>query len=611
MSTPPQSQIDRIGQYIGNVRVYKGLPLESLARGLCTTAYLCRVERGERETDKLLTDALLQRLGSPTELFWRLLDQDEFLRWQQRQNILAYLRQGDIVSAQAGVDVYRVRTPLDRQFIQTVEINLRALQGAPAAELSGRALSALQLTQPDFEKQNFENLLLSQTEGYLLLAYLEQKERLNGPAAVETAYHALLRLLRCDHYDARERIYLLPYAACHVIEAEYRNGRLHSALALCEEALSELSNEERLYACESLLKWKLHLLDAAGMDIQPTQKLLEWLQILQPSCPKHLRLLIPLIERGCVCCLNQVIQDRRKLLGLSQEELADGICGTTTLSRIETWKSSPQKRVRRLLLQKLHMSGERYDYDIIPERHNDYILRSEIDRAHSSREYRREARLLAELRGHISPTQTNLQFLEWHENELRALGPGEFGPQITPQEELAALKANLRRTLPLNIDEIGAWPVTSLSNNEVLLLLNIARRYKTSGQPQIGLAVSQYVLSCLKHMDLGGARCNEELDTLAYLQTLSCLGDCGRYKESTRLAWECVWNNLAVGRTVHIAGILYNIAWNLEHQQNANYQHMLYLFKLAYAAALLQGDRIERQHIQKHCLNFLGVELTL
>lgn len=76
--TLPRTQIDRIGQYIGQVRVYKGISLELLSKGLCTPAYLCRVESGRREADKLLTDALLQRLGSPAELFWRLLDQDEF-----------------------------------------------------------------------------------------------------------------------------------------------------------------------------------------------------------------------------------------------------------------------------------------------------------------------------------------------------------------------------------------------------------------------------------------------------------------------------------------------------------------------------------------------------
>lgn len=611
IQTSPKKQIDRIGQYIGQVRVYKGISLELLSKGLCTPAYLCRVESGERETDKLLTDALLQRLGSPTELFWRLLDQDEFQQWQKRQGILVCLRQGDVASAQAEIAAYHAKTLLEQQFLQIIKINLRALQKAQAAELRERTLSALRLTRPDFDKCGMEELLLSQTEGYLLLAYLEQEERLKGFNAVTDAYYELLRLLRRSYYDTRERVYLFPYVACHVIEAEYRNGHLLSALSLCETALEELSNEGRLYAYEALLEWKIRLLDASGMDTQVPKKLLEWLQVLRPSCPKHPQLLIPFVERGCVCCLNQVIRDRRELLGLSQEELATEICDTSTLSRIETWKSSPQKRVRRLLLQKLRMSGERYDYEIIPEQHDDYILRSEIDRAHCSGEYDRESHLLSEMRRRIHHTDTNLQFLELHESLLRGFSPREPDAQITPQEQLAILKASLYRTIPLNIDEINIWPISSLSNNEVLLLLNIARYYKMNGQPQIGLTVAQYVLNCLKNMDLGTVRCNEELYTLACLQTLSCLGDCGRYNESDQLAWVCIWHDLTIGRMVNIAGTLYDIAWNLEHRQGADHKNVLYLFKLAYAAALLCQDKIGQKHIQKHCLESFGFELDL
>jgi len=609
--TLPRTQTDRIGQYIGQVRVYKGIALEPLARGLCSPAYLCRVEAGKRETDKLLTDAFLQRLGSPAELFWRLLNQDEFRQWQQRQDILSFLRQGDTALAQKAIATYQVKTLLEQQFIQTAGINLRALQGAQAGELRDRAMSALQLTQPSFEKRDIEKLLLSQTEGYLLLAYLEQEEYLNGLNAVADTYRTLLHLLLRNHYDPRERIYLLPYVACHVIEAEYQEGQLSSALSLCNDTLAELSSEGRLYAYESLLEWKIRLLDAANADTQAPKRLLKWLRNLRPDCPRHPKLLIPFTERGHVCCLNQVIRDRRELLGLSQEELAVGICDTSTLSRIETWKSTPQKRVRRLLLQKLHMSGERYDYEIIPEQHGDYILRSEIDRAHSSGEYDREAYLLVELRRRIRHTDTNLQFLEQRESRLLALGSSKLGSNVTPTEELARLNAALRRTLPLCVEKIHTWPVCSLSVNEVLLLLNISRRYKENNQLKIALSIAQYVLCCLEHMNLGSTCCNDELYTRACLNTISCLGDLGRYNESDQLAWQCVQSELGSNRMIAIAEILYNIAWNLEHRHNTDCQHTLYLYQLAYAATLLEADQAGQRHIKEHCLKSFGVELLL
>jgi len=611
VQTHSNSERDRIGQYIGQVRAYKGISLEPLAKGLCSTAHLCRVENGERETDKILTDALLQRLGSPTELFWRLLDKDEFMQWQKRQKILSCLRMGDIATARADIGIYRADTTWEQQLMKIMEINLLSLQGAQAAELRDLALSALRLTQKDFKKHNIENILLSQTEGYLLLAYLEQEEHINGLEAVADDYRALLRLLRRSHYDIRERVYLYPYVVCHVVDAEYRSGNLRMALSLCDDAIAELSSERRLYAYDTLLEWKIRLLDASGLDSNDTQKLLEWLRVLLPNCPKHPKLLIPLIERGHVCCLNQVIRDRRELLGMSQEDLAAGICTPRTLSRIECWNNSPRMRVRRLLLQRLHMSGERYDYDIIPEQHDDYVLRSEIDRAHSTGEYGNEVKKLVELRHRLCQTDTNLQFLELRESDLRTIGPSGLGPQITLQEHIAMLKTSLRRTLPFDVEEIRTWPVSSLANNEVMLLLNIAHCYKVAGQPQIGLSIAQYVLRCLKNMNLGDVRCNEGLDILAYLQTLSCSGDCGYYDESDRLAWECIFQESHSNHIARTASILYNIAWNLEHRQNTGRQYILYLHKLAYAVTLLTDDNAGRRHIQKHCSELFDEKITL
>ena len=90
----------------------------------------------------------------------------------------------------------------------------------------------------------------------------------------------LLQLLCQRRYDARERVYLFPYVACHVIEAEFRQGRLAEALAICERAPRELSQEKRLYAYECLLEWKQRLFTAMGRTEQEPQQFLHWLNVL-------------------------------------------------------------------------------------------------------------------------------------------------------------------------------------------------------------------------------------------------------------------------------------------------------------------------------------------
>ena len=72
---------DRMGRFLGQLRVHEGITLKELAHGLCTLSHLGRIENGEREVGKQLTDALFQRLGKPVELFERILDWDEFQQW--------------------------------------------------------------------------------------------------------------------------------------------------------------------------------------------------------------------------------------------------------------------------------------------------------------------------------------------------------------------------------------------------------------------------------------------------------------------------------------------------------------------------------------------------
>ena len=62
---PPHA--DRMGRYIGQLRVQQGLTLMELSRGLC--CYLNKIENGERQAGKLLMDAFFQRMGKPVDLF--------------------------------------------------------------------------------------------------------------------------------------------------------------------------------------------------------------------------------------------------------------------------------------------------------------------------------------------------------------------------------------------------------------------------------------------------------------------------------------------------------------------------------------------------------------
>lgn len=408
---PPHA--DRMGRYIGQLRVQKGLTLMELSRGLC--CYLNKIENGERQAGKLLMDAFFQRLGKPVDLFGRILNHKEFVKWTQRQEIISHLRVGNAEKARECAQNYHAGKSCvpDRQFLAIVEINCLALTGTSAKELLPLVTNALLLTQPDFGKVPADKLLLSQNEERLLAAYLQLREELEDSTAMAE---------------------------------DYRAPELH---------------------CE-------------------------------PSSNESVQLLIPCEEPGYVYCINQVIRSRRALLGFSQETLSDDACGVRSVSRIENEGKKPQRKTRKRLLQKVNMSGERYDCEIVSERYEDCQLSSEVNLAIKSGNPEEALRLLGILKDRVPDLPTNRQYILKTEAAIMALYPEDHPDRISVSEQRKLLEEALRLTLPLDLEKISSWPAAILSINEIRSLMMIALCYMQEDETDKRLAILSYIKRCLE-----------------------------------------------------------------------------------------------------------------
>ena len=68
------------------------------------------------------------------------------------------------------------------------------------------------------------------------------------------------------------------------------------------------------------------------------------------------------MEDMAVFQLGPIMRARREELGLSQEDLADGICAVPTLSRIENGERMPTKNHFEMLMQRLGYSAMSLDF---------------------------------------------------------------------------------------------------------------------------------------------------------------------------------------------------------------------------------------------------------
>lgn len=248
-----------------------------------------------------------------------------------------------------------------------------------------------------------------------------------------------------------------------------------------------------------------------------------------------------------------IIRKRREELGLSQEELSDGICSVPTLSRLENGERLPTQNNLERLLQRLGYSDtvldsfvDEYDYDI-------HEMKFKICQAFIVREYDLAKTLLAEYERMLTrPSNINEQFLRLYSLLLS-------GDQYDRARQLSLFEDILRMTCPGYSPE-RIPPV--LSYEEIILLNNIAVCYTINDDR----ASSTKILWALKnYYDRHIISTEEALRTQPMiLYNLSKnLGLDGCYDECIEICELGIAIAQKTGRASFLGGTIFNCAWSM------------------------------------------------
>ena len=114
--------------------------------------------------------------------------------------------------------------------------------------------------------------------------------------------------------------------------------------------------------------------------------------------------------------LGPILKARREALGLSQEDLADGICAVPTLSRIENGERMPTKNHFEMLMQRLGYSAMSMDFFTDKQDFLIYELKFKTRQAYIARNYPLARKFLDELEMMLDkPTKIDRQFVLLHQ----------------------------------------------------------------------------------------------------------------------------------------------------------------------------------------------------
>lgn len=202
--------------------------------------------------------------------------------------------------------------------------------------------------------------------------------------------------------------------------------------------------------------------------------------------------------------LGEYIKQSRINLGITQEQLCEGICDPITVSRMENGKQMPSYNRIRAFLQRLGLPDDRY-YALLSKNEmeiktlQDEILADVIRFERAAPENRagiREAGLqkIKKLEALAEPDDRIIR--QYIISEQVTLGKPD-GP-YSPEERLELLMGALRITVPkIDLDEIN---LGLYSTDETTLLTKIAATYELMGQRKKAIDIySQLLKYVQKH----------------------------------------------------------------------------------------------------------------
>ena len=188
--------------------------------------------------------------------------------------------------------------------------------------------------------------------------------------------------------------------------------------------------------------------------------------------------------------LGEIVRQQRKMLGVSQEQVCEGLCTPMTLSRFESGRQTPSRDCVAAILQRLGLPDGRYYAQLTREETRLALLKKEM-LASCSRfeqafgEDRQQARMNALEKLHDleccvkEDDRINQQFVLRMKVTLAT---------YPPQKQLEMLMEAIRLTSPrFDPDEIGRC---LYSANELIIINKIAIRYANCGQ--CGKAIDIY-----------------------------------------------------------------------------------------------------------------------
>lgn len=459
-------------------REEKRVTLDRLAEGLCEASHLARIEKGERPAEKMLRDRLLGRLGTNTERYENMLSASEYEEWEYQKHILKRLETGDTEDAKRLLEDYSAcvceNDRLRMQFILTVQARIMKRQRADACcvrallpheeELGAVYGQALKLTVPAADCGEIQKMCLSIQELSLMLEY----KRYHCADTVCGCYRNIINYIDNSNMDDKEKARIYPKAVYYYLRQEFLQGFLRAGednsgyLDVCNEAVRLLKRTGKTYYLWELLEIKDRILAntaAFWRKLGKKNEAAKWMQV-RTGNRRWVRIFEKLYDlcgvssemtdstylyrQMQVSFIGDVLKNRREMLGLTQNQLCDGICSVKSLCRTENRKANMQSASLGALMKRLGVSCDFERADVVTHEREVLVWAEQTEACIRQHRWKMAHDLIQKIKSRISlENPYNRQYLELAESRI-LFGQGK----IDVEEYIKRQKQALSYTLP-------------------------------------------------------------------------------------------------------------------------------------------------------------------
>lgn len=306
--------------------------------------------------------------------------------------------------------------------------------------------------------------------------------------------------------------------------------------------------------------------------------------------------------------IGQIMKQKREELGLSQEELCEGICSPPTLSRIENGRQAPGYNRMNALLQRLGLPENRY-YALMTKQEVEIegfiqdIMTCEFRYNFAAKTEKERFRqqgltMLQELEQRVQEDDTiTKQFVF----STRAI-LGKADGLCSRAEQRSLFLDALRLTAPkFDEEDISGY---IYSYDEIKLITQIATIYGIDRQHKKAIDLFGQLLKYIKKNKSANVRIAKRIPMIAYNYALQ-LGIVGRYAEAVEIAEYGHQASIDTAHykflpgLAHIRAECYYRLGNLERSKD--------LYSQAYYTYKLLGDENNRSILEAEAEKYLGI----